>query len=466
MLWSRSLFAIPGIALLIVFVLARPQEFVPLLARLPFLHLMTLLAVLGYALDIRLRRLQPIAANTLPWVIAFMLWATLATAVAAPETLIPFLSFIVVRFALYGTVAHGIQRFRTFQAVVLVITLTTTFIAGVCMHQGFAGKQCIGGVESETGIDGEPDGRSCVTTEDCRGPDAEPGDEYRCEHVGLFGTYSVDDRVRYRGDLHDPNEVALVICACGMAMLLGFALRNRGAPVRRMLCVLGLAICVIAVFMTESRGGLIALLLVPGVYAIRRWGWSVIVPAALVAIPVLTLGGRSGADAAESTEQRYEAWGVGLDMWHHHPVFGVGARQFGEHHYLTAHNSFVLMLSELGIIGLFLFTAIVYLCMKTLLVGLAELRDLPGARAARIWGMALLAGMAGALFQINTLSFSYHLALWLLIGLCGAWYSTVRHHKPDFEVKLHIVDIVGLAIACLAFALIILPIFLRAKGEL
>jgi len=466
MLWCGRVFAVPGIALLVIFVLARPQEFVPLLARLPFLHLFTFLAVLGYVLDVRLRRLQPIAANTLPWVVAFFVWAVLCTAVTAPATLIPLILFLIVLFALYGTVAHGIQGFRTFQTVALVLGLTSTFIAGVCFHQGLAPMQCIGGIETEAGIEGEPDGRFCTTSEECRGPDADPSEEYHCEHVGLFGTYSVDERVRYRGELQDPNEVAMVICAGGMAVLLGFMLRKRGSPVVQTLCLLGIAMCCVAVWMTESRGGLIVMLLVPGVYAIRRWGWSVVIPAAALAAPVLMLGGRSGEAADLSTEMRYEAWGVGLDLWHHSPVFGVGARQFAEHHYLTAHNSFVLMLAELGIIGLFLFTAIVYLCLKTLILGLRELRDEPGTRAAQIWGMALLAAMAGILFQINTLSFAYHMALWLFFGLCGAWYSAIRRHKPAFEVKLHFIDILIIAGSCLAYATVILPLFLKAKGEL
>ena len=78
----------------------------------------------------------------------------------------------------------------------------------------------------------------------------------------------------------------------------------------------------------------------------------------------------------------------------------------------------------------------------------------------------MLAAMAGILFQINTLSFSYHMALWLFFGLCGAWYGSIRHHKPDFEVKLHFIDISIIAAVSLAYATIILPIFLKAKGEL
>ncbi|MEO8846715.1 MAG: O-antigen ligase family protein [Kofleriaceae bacterium] len=460
------MFALPGITLLVVFVLVRPQEFLPLLQKLPFLHLFTALAVLGYIIDVRLRRLQPQATNTLPWVIAFFVWAILATAATAPETLITLVLFVIVLFALYGVVAHGVQRFRSFQLIAGTLALTMVFLAAVCAHQGFAPKQCIAGAEQDGVVDGESDGRSCEITADCRGGDSEPDTDYRCEHVGLFGTYSVEGRVRYRGELNDPNEVALAICSGGIAILLGFAMRRRNAPGKRFLYGVGIAVCVVAVFMTESRGGLLAMVLVPGIYAIRKWGWSVVIPGALIAVIVLTLGGRSGENADVSTQMRYEAWAVGLDMWHHSPIFGVGARQFTAHHFLTAHNSYVLMLSELGIIGMFLFTSILYLCMKTLIVGLRVLEELPGTRVAQVWGMALLAALSGIVFQINTLSFSYHTVLWLFFGLTGAWYSTVRHHKPDLEIKLNFIDIVVIVGSCLLYATIILPVFLTAKGEM
>lgn len=466
MVWCKRVFALPGITLLVFFVLARPQEFVPMLQRLPFLHLFTVLAVLGYVVDIRLRRLQPIATNTLPWAIAFFLWAILCTAVVAGNQLITLILFLVPIIAVYVVVAHAVQRFRSFQIVVGLLAATIVFIAAICAHQGFSPKQCVMGVEQDGSIDGVPDGRECETAEACRGPNAEPGEEYRCEHVGLAGTYSADERVRYRGELNDPNEVALAICSGGMAVLLGFAMRRRGSPLRQFGYGMLIALCVVTIFLTKSRGGLVAMMLVPGVYAIRKWGWAVIFPAVMVAVPVLMLGGRSDANAEQSTLERYEAWATGLDMWHHSPVFGVGARQFSEHHYLTAHNSFVLMLAELGIVGLFLFTAVIYLSIKTLVVGLRAIEHEPGARAARVWGMALLAAMCGIVFQINTLSFSYHIVLWLFIGLCGAWYSTVRHHKPELEIKMTFIDIILVAVGTIAYSTVLLPLFLRWKGEL
>jgi hypothetical protein len=462
MLWSVGLFAIPGIAALIIFILARPQESFPLLQRVPFLHLFTVLAVLGWVIDVRLRRLQPIATPALPWAIGFFVWALIGTAVLLPDQLITRVLELTSLFALYGTIAHSVQRFRTFQLVVGVVTATTLFIALVCFHQGIAEKQCVGGEESAGDISGVPDGRVCETNEECRGAGAEPGFEYRCEHVGFFGTYSIDERVRYRGELHDPNEVALTICAGALSLLIGFAIRKR-KPAAVFFYGLSAGIVFYTVYMTQSRGGLVAGLLVPGIYIVRRYGLKSLAPALAVALPVLLLGGRSGENAEQSTLERYEAWSTGLSMFKSNPVFGVGARQFAEHHYLTAHNTFVLAFAELGLPGFVLFVAIMYLSFKTLIVGLRELRHVPGTDAATTWGLALLASMAGIVFQINTLSFLYHAVMWIFFALCGAWYGAIRYHLPTFQVRMTWRDffiVIGLSLGYIG----LLPLWLRYKG--
>lgn len=456
------MFAIPGIAALIVFILARPQEFIPVLQKIPFLHLFTALAVMGYVIDVRLRRLQPIAAPTLPWVIGFVLWAIICGAAIVPEQLIQRTLEMVILFSLYGTVAHGVQRFRTFQVVAGVLCATCTFIVLVCFHQGMSPMQCIGGEEQDGAIEGTPDGRLCDNTEFCRVGDIDPGKEYRCEHVGLFGTFSVQERVRYRGELNDPNEVALTVCAGGLSFLIAFALRKRGAT--KFFLYVAVGIVFVTVFLTQSRGGLVACMLVPGAYLIRKYGPIILLPALLVAVPVMALGGRSGEAADVSTEMRYDAWATGLDMFHHSPIFGVGPKQFTEHNYLTAHNSYVLTLSELGIIGLFIFVAILYLSVKGLIVGLRLLPKIQGTSVAQTWGMSLLASMGGILFQINTLSFTYHPVLWLFFGLTGAWCSAVRHHLPEFNIKLSGRDLVIVGAICVVYSFGILPLYLKLKG--
>lgn len=456
------MFAIPGIAGLIIFLLVRPQEFVPLLQKVPFLHLFTAFAVLGWFIDVRLKRVDPTPTPGLKWVLVMIGWMMLGTAVVVPDKFIERVLDVVIMFALYGTIAQGIQTFRTFQTVAGVVVVACLFIAVVCFHQGLSPLQCIAGEESAGDVLGQPDGRPCENPEQCRGFGAEPGFDYRCEHVGAFGTYSVEERVRYRGDLHDPNEVSLTISSGGLSLLIAFLLRKRDA-FAKLLCIGGSVIVISTVFMTQSRGGLVSAMLIPGVYILRKYGISGVIVAAAVALPVLMANSRSGESADMSTQQRYEAWGVGLQMFYHSPVFGVGARMFQHHHFLTAHNSFVLALGELGLPGLVMFTTVIYLSFKTLIVGLRELADVPGTAAPQVWGMSLLASMAGMVFQILTLSFTYHPVLWIFIALVGAWSSSIRHHRPSFAVRINGTDMFRVIVGCLVFVFIGLPIFLRLK---
>jgi O-antigen ligase len=460
-----SMFAIPGVACLIVFILARPQEFIPLLQRVPFLHLFTALCALGWVIDIRLRRVQPIGTPALPWAIAFLAWAIISTAVKVPELLFTKGIEMAILFALYGTIAHGVQRFRTFQAVAGVMVLTCLFITFVCFHQGLSPTQCVGGQELAGEINGKPDGRLCDTVERCYASDGEPDLEYRCEHVGLFGTYSVQGRIRYRGELQDPNEASLAMTAGALSLLIAFARRKRTAFATA-LCVGGIGLVCATVLLSQSRGGMLSVMIVFGVYIVRRFGLITLIPAGALALAVIVLGGRSGAAADVSTQLRYEAWSVGLSLFKSNPLFGVGPGQFNEHHFLTAHNSFVLTMAELGLVGMFFFVCMLYVSVKSLVVGIRKLSNVPGAEVVQVWGMALLASFAGILFQINTLSFAYHSVLWIFLGLIGAWSGAIRHHMPDFKVQLTWKDCVAIAAGCLAFIAVVLPLFLRYKGEL
>ena len=393
----------------------------------------------------------------------------IATAVNAPDQLIARVLEMAILFALYGTIAHGVQRFRTFQVVAGVLAVTCMFITAVCLHQGLSPTQCIGGIEEAEGaIEGEPDGRSCETSEcSAAAPDAEPGLEYRCEHVGLFGTYSVDDRVRYRGELHDPERGR----ADDLRRRHGDADRVRAAQARvarwQPGCV-GVAVIVVVatVWMTQSRGGLVAALLVPGVYVVRRYGVARIVPAAMVALPVLILGGRSGENAEMSTADALR--GVGHRPRHVAPQPDLRRRraQFAEHHFLTAHNSFVLTLAELGIVGMFLFIAIIYLCVKTLIVGVRELRDVPGTAAAQVWGMALLAAMTG--HRVPDQHAVVRVPLGAVAVLRPGRRVVLGGPPPPARARdeAHGRDLVIIAVTCLAYATVILPVFLKAKGEL
>lgn len=450
-----------------VFILARPQEFLPLLQRVPFLHLFTALALLGWVIDVRLRRLQPHATPVMPWAAVFLLWCLVTVAIVVPEQLIHKIIELGILFALYATISHGVQRFRTFQVLAGVLACTSLFIAAVCFHQGLTPKQCVAGQERSGELNGVPDGRICENNASCHIniPEGGLGFEYRCEHVGLFGTYSMEERVRYRGELQDPNEVCVIVIAGALSILIAFW-RRKKTSLGKMLCVGGMIIALGTIYLSQSRGGQVAAMLVFFIYMVRKYGVIAFLPAAVLALPVLALGGRSGSAADASTMQRYEAWATGYNLFKQSPLFGVGQGQFTEHHYLTAHNSFVLTASELGIVGFFLFTAIIYLTLKSLIAGLIQLRHIEGAEVARVWGIALLASMLGMLFQINTLSFAYHSVLWIFLGLVGAWTGAIRHHMPDFQMKLTPRDLFFVAVICVGYMTVVLPLLLKYKGML
>jgi hypothetical protein len=461
-------FALPGICALIFFILCRPQEFLEILQKVPMLYLFAGAAVAGFALDLKLRRLQPIAVPTLPWVAAFAVWVLLCNAVKAGPSFVSLMIELAILCVLYGTIAHGVQRFRSFQIVAGALMMSCLFIALVCFNQGFQEHSCVMVDELHPG-EGTPDGRPCQPEipEMCQGQDAEPGAEYRCEKVGWFGTYSIESRVRYRGEMHDPNEMSLTICIGGLSLLLAFANRKRTA-LWITYAALGIVVILWTVLMSQSRGGLVVAMAVPGVYFVKRYGITGLLGGAALALPLMLLagGGRNQEAAAVSTQLRYEAWSAGLEMFKQSPLFGVGMRQFGEHHFMTAHNAFVLALAELGFVGLVLFTTLLYLSIKGLWSGLRRLEHVPGAAVARVWGMALLASMLGLLFQINTLSFAYHSVLWIFLGLSAAWTGAVRHHMPDFTVKMTLRDLVIVVASCAIYAMVILPLFLRWKGAL
>ncbi len=455
------MFAIPGICGLLIVLIARPQEFIPLLQRFPLLYLLCGLAMLGLVLDWRLRRLQPLASPTFNWAMLFWLWVLICDAFTPSSTFVPRAIEIAILLVFFSVLSLSVQRFRTFQTVAGSLMATAVFLSIVCFHQGLQPKECL--ILGAVGGEGSPSGVECDTNLDCK----ETGDfdESRCEHFGMFGTYSIEERVRYRGQLNDPNEVAMTICCLGLAFALAFFLRTNQlrAKVGYGAAVL---LIVLTVLSTGSRGGLLVMMAIPGVYAIKRYGVKAIFFGGAAGAILFSVGARGGGNADESTELRYEAWAEGLGMLKRSPIFGVGHRLFTENHGLTAHNSYVLAFSELGFPGFVLFVSVIYMSIKTVYVGLKRLDTIPGSEVARAWGMAMLASLCGMTFQISTLSFSYHSVLWIIVGMASAWYSAVRSHDPEFEVRMTPRDFATVVGICLFYAGVFLQVFLRYKGKL
>jgi hypothetical protein len=460
------MFAIPGILALVAFIYIRPQEFLAALTALPLLYIFLGLAVFGQVLDLKLRISKPRATPQLVFALLFYLWCVLSMALFGAHAMTLESVILGVAIILYLTPAHAVQSFRVLHVIAGTLLAIALFLAAISLYQAQAAWGCVllDPQVAEAEAEGTPDGRPCKEARDCYLGDPEPGADYICERIGVFGTTSVGGgRVRYRGVLQDPNELALAL-----SLTLPFAFlfyERRRSLARGVLLVFSLGLIGLTCFYTRSRGGQLVFMAVLATYFVRRFRWRGVLMGLALAAPLALLQGPR-ADAAQSTEQRLEAWYEGMTMFRDSPALGVGMTKFTEHHWITAHNAYILAAAELGAVGLFLWTALLYLSVKIPLLAIWRYRRDPSARIANLWGWAMLANWLGCLVGITFLSFTYHYVLWINLGLSGALFSCIKSHDPDFEVGFGLRDL--FAVAALDVAIVFLFFFYTRwqSGEL
>lgn len=455
------MFSIPGILGLVVFIYVKPQEFVPGLETVPFLYLLLGLAMFGVVLDLKLGQGKIDLPPHFAYVAAFFPWACFTyLAKAGGGGFVAAALDLAIAITLFVVLSLGVKSFKTYEVVLGSVLASSVFVALVGFHQGFAPMSCA--VQEGNSEALRPDGRPCAVADECYSGDAEPGADYRCEKQGLFGTVSVGGgRVRYRGVLKDPNEVALAI---GVAVPILLARVERKRSLSRMLALLfGLLLIGTTIVFTKSRGGMLVFMAALGAYFVKKHGAKGLVAGGVLAAPLALLGGRSGSEASSSSEERTEILVEGLRMFRENPGLGVGYDQFTQYHHLTAHNSYLLALSEMGPLGLFLFFAILYVSFKIVVSAVLRYDRSGEAIVARTWSMALLASFTGIAVGIFFLSFTYHHVLWIYFGLSGALYGVIRRHDPSFEVKVGLTEHLLLGVAVVAFAAM-LKVMIMLKG--
>lgn len=465
--------ALPGILGLLVFVYARPHELIRELSQLNPLYLFLSLAAAGIARDAYRQRAAPLSTPLLRWVLLFSAWCVLGLLVRAPEAVAAKSVAVAVSMVLYLVIAHGVQRLRGLVAVAVTVFALGLFVAAVGAHQGQSPFGCVitdpGDRSNHAFADGnpceaqEPDGSPRDGTLDCLAT-GRPGITYLCERVGLFGTSSIGGgRVRYLGVLLDPNELAL---ATAIAVPFAFAFLEIRPNAPRLLLLLGtLAVVGVEIVFTRSRGGQATFGAVLGAYFVKRYGLRRgLLVGGVAAIPMLLLGGRSDGDAHASTIERLGCACAGIKMLMAYPLTGVGYSRFTEHHNLTAHNAYILAAGELGLPGLWLFAAILYLSHKIPVTVLRLPADgTQERRTLRALAMALLAAFAGAAVGIYFLSWTYHYVLWIHVGLAGALFAVAKRSHPALECRFSGREKVALLLGIMAY-LTVWAYYIRRQG--
>jgi O-antigen ligase len=135
-------------------------------------------------------------------------------------------------------------------------------------------------------------------------------------------------RFRLSGVIPAPNASATIFMV-GAVVCVGVALFAHRRDWRISAAVLAVP-CIVAVVVTFSRSGLVALALAGAVFAWhwrRRVGAAALVAVAALAVAVVVLGFvRPIADGSD--QARLDAWAAAIRMWAAHPLLGQGFRSF------------------------------------------------------------------------------------------------------------------------------------------
>jgi O-antigen ligase len=250
---------------------------------------------------------------------------------------------------------------------------------------------------------------------------------------------------RATGTVGDPNELAAALIV-GLAIAAAFAANRHFNRTQRALAGTAAAFCLTGILISLSRGGLVGLAaaLVIAVILGGRWRGRILALGgvlALLAVGYFAFFASLPAQervlniSAQHGSGRLELWTVGVRMIEANPVNGVGTGQFAlsSVHYLlrpglfesgtfilstpkVAHNTYLNVVAELGIVGGVLFVAILVFCLGCALLAVKRVRE-RGDERMEILLRGFVVGFGGFLVTLIFLSEEYAKLLWILLAL-------------------------------------------------
>lgn len=161
------------------------------------------------------------------------------------------------------------------------------------------------------------------------------------------------------GFLHDPNDFSQFLVGLIPCMFLFW---RKGRTVGNLLLVyFPVLVLMFGMFLTHSRGGMVALLVIAIVLGYRKMGLiPSVIAGGLLFVAISALGWSGGREVnAESGSDRTDAWGVGMQLIRTHPIFGVGYGRFSDFYVITAHNTVMVCAAEIGLVGFFFWTLLI-----------------------------------------------------------------------------------------------------------
>jgi len=250
-------------------------------------------------------------------------------------------------------------------------------------------------------------------------------------------------RLQSVGNYNLSNSFALLLT---LAFPLGFSLlETENAVIKKVLLAIFLAVAALSCVFTKSRGGTTGMLagIVMSVLLSRRLITNksvkivicIVVVSLFVGFGVKFILARVDASSFFGTSEassgdRMMAWVAAFKMFIDHPFFGIGWSKFAEYSLsygmdkrLLAHNTFISVLAETGIVGFICFVGMVLLSFKELL------------RIRKSW--------ANDAQKENLLMLANGILISFICFFINTSFS-VKDHDPMFWTVLALIGIIGM----------------------
>ncbi|MBN2183824.1 MAG: O-antigen ligase family protein [Candidatus Krumholzibacteriota bacterium] len=248
--------------------------------------------------------------------------------------------------------------------------------------------------------------------------------------IDLFGQVPVAGRIRWVGTFGDPNDFALALVAT-IPILLFHIFEPKTKTSGRFVLSILLCIFLLAIYYTDSRGGQIALIAVMLAFPVKRWGLKkgLFIGCTLALIMIVASPGRMSniSPYGQSESGRIFAWISGLVMLKSHPVLGVGMHKFTFLHDRAAHSAYIKCMAELGLVGYFVWIALIYTSLRDLIKIERISSDSNVVLYSRITQVSIIGFLVSAFF----LSQTYSPIIYILFAIAALFTMQL---KDDFGI--------------------------------
>ena len=249
-------------------------------------------------------------------------------------------------------------------------------------------------------------------------------------------------RVRWVGMWDGPNVLCLLF-----TIAIPFALEFVFGPYSVLFRMVNLVFTFLlsyGIYLTNSRGGFIAFVATIFFYFLfkirdKKKGIILGLSLGLTLVMFLAPSRMSEIRGESSAHQRSWIWERGINLFMEKPILGIGKGQFRSEHGEVAHNNFVENMTDMGLIGLFLFIGIIYLSFKGLYIVYGILmktkKNIKMLSLARCLLVSLVAYNVSTFFVTME-----HDIMFLWWGLCAVAFNIAKNEIPKMQFRFSLGD--------------------------